>query len=62
MSNHPPDEALTPFDPADYLDTPAAAAFYLQAAMESDDPAHIASAMEDVDQSIGGRAIFGARG
>lgn len=37
--------ATTPFDPADYLDSPAAIAAYLADAFEEGDPAGIADAL-----------------
>jgi probable addiction module antidote protein len=36
---------ITPFDAADYLDTPEAVAEFIIAALETDDPAYIAHAI-----------------
>ncbi|MCJ2188976.1 addiction module antidote protein [Novosphingobium beihaiensis] len=44
---------LTPFDPAKYLDTEEDILYYLEAAMEGNDPKHIASALGDVARSKG---------
>ena len=42
-----------PFDPASYLQTEEDILFYLEAAMEGNDPKHIASALGDVARSKG---------
>jgi probable addiction module antidote protein len=42
-----------PFDPANYLETEEDILFYLEAAMEGNDPKHIASALGDVARSKG---------
>lgn len=42
-----------PFDPATYLETEEDILFYLEAAMEGNDPKHIASALGDVARSKG---------
>ncbi len=42
-----------PFDPADHLETADDILFYLEAAMEGNDPKHIASALGDVARSKG---------
>ena len=44
---------LTPFDPSVYLDTRDDIFYYLKAAMEGNDPKHIASALGDVARSKG---------
>lgn len=43
----------TRFDPADYIETAEDVRFYLEAAMEGNDPKHIASALGDVARSTG---------
>ena len=42
-----------PFDPADHLETEEDILYYLEAAMEGNDPKHIASALGDVARSKG---------
>lgn len=42
-----------PFDPANYLHTEEDILYYLEAAMEGNDPKHIASALGDVARSRG---------
>ncbi|MGH6769698.1 MAG: addiction module antidote protein [Xanthobacteraceae bacterium] len=42
-----------PFDPAETLDTPDAVSEYLTAALETNDPAHIARAIGDVARARG---------
>ena len=42
-----------PFDPAEYLHTEEDILYYLEAAMEGNDPKHIASALGDVARSRG---------
>jgi probable addiction module antidote protein len=44
---------LSPFDPADHLETEEDILHYLEAAMEGNDPKHIASALGDVARSKG---------
>lgn len=44
---------LRPFDPAEHLRTEEDILFYLEAAMEGNDPKHIASALGDVARSKG---------
>lgn len=44
---------LRPFDPANYLETEEDILYYLEAAMEGNDPKHIASALGDVARSKG---------
>ncbi len=44
---------LRPFDPANYLETEEDILCYLEAAMEGNDPKHIASALGDVARSKG---------
>jgi len=44
---------LRPFDPAEHLQTEEDILFYLEAAMEGNDPKHIASALGDVARSKG---------
>lgn len=44
---------VTPFDPADHLETEEDILYYLEAAMEGNDPKHIASALGDVARSRG---------
>ncbi|MBD3730493.1 MAG: putative addiction module antidote protein [Sphingomonadales bacterium] len=46
-----------PFDAASYLETEEDILFYLEAAMEGNDPKHIASALGDVARSKGMSAI-----
>lgn len=61
----------TPFDPANYLETEEDILCYLEAAMEGNDPKHIASALGDVARSkgmteiakkagLGRQALYGA--
>ncbi|MCT2398122.1 addiction module antidote protein [Novosphingobium mangrovi (ex Huang et al. 2023)] len=42
-----------PFEPANYLETEEDILYYLEAAMEGNDPRHIASALGDVARSKG---------
>jgi probable addiction module antidote protein len=42
-----------PFDPAEHLQTEEDILYYLEAAMEGNDPKHIASALGDVARSKG---------
>jgi probable addiction module antidote protein len=44
---------LIPFDPADHLETEEDILYFLGAAMEGNDPKHIASALGDVARSKG---------
>jgi probable addiction module antidote protein len=44
---------LHPFDPAEHLETEEDILHYLEAAMEGNDPRHIASALGDVARSKG---------
>ena len=44
---------VTPFNPASYLETEEDILHYLEAAMEGNDPKHIASALGDVARSKG---------
>ena len=44
---------LRPFDPANYLETGEDILYFLEAAMEGNDPKHIASALGDVARSKG---------
>jgi probable addiction module antidote protein len=44
---------VRPFDPAEYLQTEEDILYYLEAAMEGNDPKHIASALGDVARSKG---------
>jgi probable addiction module antidote protein len=44
---------LRPFDPARHLDSEEAILYYLEAAMEGNDPKHIARALGDVARSKG---------
>ena len=44
---------LRPFDPANYLETEEHILYFLEAAMEGNDPKHIASALGDVARSKG---------
>jgi probable addiction module antidote protein len=44
---------LRPFDPANYLETEEDILFYLEAAMEGNDPKHITSALGDIARSKG---------
>jgi probable addiction module antidote protein len=59
------------FDPAEYLQTEEDILYYLEAAMEGNDPKHIASALGDVARSrgmseiarrsgVGRQALYGA--
>jgi len=43
----------TPFDPAEYLDTPGRIAAYLEVAFEDGDPALIAAALGDIARAMG---------
>ena len=62
---------LRPFDPAEHLQTEEDILYYLEAAMEGNDPKHIASALGDVARSqgmteiarkagVGRQALYGA--
>lgn len=44
---------VTPFDPAAHLESEEDILYYLEAAMEGNDPKHIASALGDVARSKG---------
>lgn len=44
---------VLPFDPAEHLESEEDILFYLEAAMEGNDPKHIASALGDVARSKG---------
>ncbi len=44
---------LRPFDPANHLESKEDILYYLEAAMEGNDPRHIASALGDVARSKG---------
>lgn len=44
---------LRPFDPTNHLETEEDILYYLEAAMEGNDPKHIASALGDVARSRG---------
>ena len=44
---------LTPFDPAEHLETEEDILYYLEAAMEGNDARHIARALGDVARSSG---------
>lgn len=44
---------LRPFDPAEHLTSQEALLYYLEAAMEGNDPRHIARALGDVARSKG---------
>ena len=44
---------VRPFDPAEHLQTEEDILYYLEAAMEGNDPKHIASALGDVARSRG---------
>jgi probable addiction module antidote protein len=44
---------VLPFDPAEHLETEEDILYYLEAAMEGNDPKHIASALGDVARSKG---------
>jgi probable addiction module antidote protein len=44
---------LRPFDPANYLDSEETIVYFLEAAMEGNDPKHIARALGDVARSKG---------
>lgn len=48
---------VRPFDPAEHLETEEDVFYYLEAAMEGNDPRHIASALGDVARSKGMSAI-----
>ena len=48
---------LRPFDAANYLETEEDILYYLEAAMEGNDPKHIASALGDVARSKGMTAV-----
>ena len=62
---------VVPFDPAVHLETEEDILYYLEAAMEGNDPKHIASALGDVARSkgmseiarkagVGRQALYGA--
>ena len=51
-----------PFDAANYLETEEDILYYLEAAMEGNDPKHIASALGDVARSKGMTDIAKATG
>ncbi len=62
---------LRPFDPAEHLESEEDILYYLEAAMEGNDPKHIASALGDVARSkgmseiarktgLGRQALYGA--
>jgi probable addiction module antidote protein len=53
---------IFPFDPARYLETEDDILHYLEAAMEGNDPKHIASALGDVARSKGMNEIAGKSG
>lgn len=44
---------VTPFDPAAHLESEEDILYYLEAAMEGNDPKHIASALGDIARSKG---------
>ncbi|MGD9810024.1 MAG: addiction module antidote protein [Sphingobium sp.] len=44
---------VIPFDPANHLETEEDILYYLEAAMEGNDPKHIASALGDIARSKG---------
>ena len=44
---------VTPFDPANHIETLDDILYYLEAAMDGNDPKHIASALGDVARSKG---------
>lgn len=44
---------VRPFDPAEHLQTEEDILYYLEAAMEGNDPKHIASALGDIARSRG---------
>lgn len=44
---------LTPFDPANYLETEEVVLYYLEVAMEGNDPKRVARALGDVARSKG---------
>jgi probable addiction module antidote protein len=52
----------TPFDVAEYLDSPEMIAAYIEAAMEEGDPAFIAKAVGEVARAIGMSKIAGEAG
>ncbi len=47
------DVLLTPYDTADYLDSPERIAAYLEAVLAEDDPALVAHALETVARACG---------
>lgn len=53
---------LIPFDPAEHLETGDDILYYLEAAMEGNDPKHIARALGDVARSKGMTEIARATG
>lgn len=53
---------VLPFDPVDHLETEEDILYYLEAAMEGNDPKHIASALGDVARSKGMSEIAKAAG
>ncbi len=55
-------EQTEPWDAADYLETPADIAAYLEAVFEDGDPALIAAALGDIARSRGMTAVAEATG
>lgn len=53
---------ITPFDPAEYLDTPGRIAAYLRVVFEDGDPALIAAALGDVARAKGMTQLAGRAG
>jgi len=54
--------ALRPFDPVNYLDSPAAMAGYLEAALEDGDPKLIAAVLGDIARAKGMTEVAQATG
>ncbi len=59
MIKHP---AVTPFDPVDYLHTPADMAGYLEAALEDGDPQLLTAVLGDIARAQGMTEIARATG
>jgi probable addiction module antidote protein len=57
-----PKEATFAWDPSEFIDTPEAISGYLSAALETNDPAHIARAIGDVARAQGMTHIARAAG
>ncbi len=58
----PTSSALRPFDPVNYLDSPAAMAGYLEAALEDGDPKLIGEVLGDIARAKGMTEVAQATG